>query len=65
MSTIGEFAIALNLAGKTDVAKRQAKRALELDDATPNADKKLSEELRTSVKAVLEQPTLTPAADPP
>jgi len=64
-STIGEFAIALNLAGKTDVAKRQAKRALELDEATPHADKKLSEELRTSVKAVLEQPTLTPAADPP
>lgn len=64
-STVGEFALALNLALKADVAKRQAKRALELDEATPHADKKMSEELRASVKAVLEQPTLTPAADPP
>lgn len=64
-SIVGEFALALNVAGKTDVARRQAKRALELDEATPHADKKLPEDLRALVKAVLEEPKLTPAADPP
>jgi hypothetical protein len=64
-ATVAEFALALKMSGKMDVARRQAQRALELDAATPHHDKKLPAELRDAVRALLEEPALTPAADPP
>jgi hypothetical protein len=64
-ATVGEFALALELSGKPDVARRQAKRALQLDELTPHRDKKLPGDLRNRLNALLEEPKLTPSADPP
>src|SRR6202035_5636650 len=42
----GEYALALQVVGQKEAARRQAETALELDRQTPHADKKLSQELR-------------------
>ncbi len=42
----GEYALSLETAGKPKTAGRVAARALELDELTPHADKKMSEESR-------------------
>lgn len=47
--TVADYALALELSGKSDQARRQARRALELDQITPHADKKLSPETRASL----------------
>jgi hypothetical protein len=49
----GEYAVALAAVGKTPAARRSAQRALELDELTPHADKKLPAELKTRLKSLL------------
>jgi hypothetical protein len=48
-----EYALALAEAGKTPAARRSATKALELDAATPHADKKLSPQLKGLVEKLL------------
>ena len=49
----GEYAVALAAAGDAATARRQAKRALELDALTPHIDKKLTAKTRAAVEALV------------
>ena len=62
-NTAGEWALALQMTGKQEAARRQAQRALELDRLTPHRDKKLSSEMVSSLELLLTQPALTPSTD--
>ncbi|HTM52512.1 MAG TPA: O-antigen ligase family protein [Pirellulales bacterium] len=51
--THADLALVLDRQGKADVARRQAERALELDDAMPHVDKKLSSEIRAQLTSLV------------
>jgi O-antigen ligase len=50
----GAYALSLETAEKAKQARRTAARALELDELTPHADKKLSDEMRKQLEQLVE-----------
>jgi tetratricopeptide (TPR) repeat protein len=52
-ATRADLALVLDRQGKPEVARRQAERALELDDAMPHADKKLPSAIRAQLTSLV------------
>jgi hypothetical protein len=55
-----ELAIALSDAGNRTAAQREAQKSMELDGATPHADKKLSVAIRQRMAQILEETPASP-----
>jgi tetratricopeptide (TPR) repeat protein len=52
-ATHADLALVLDRQGKAEGARRQAERALELDDAMPHVDKKLPNKIRAQLTSLV------------